>query len=308
MSTPHARKRAPAVAGTFYPADPNELRSIIEKCFLDDRLGPGKPLSYTSSSEERQRIYGIVSPHAGYAYSGTVAANGFLEAAGLDFENVVLVGPNHYGIGSGVATVKEGIWETPLGNVEINSTLTSEISKKSGIADFDDLAHSRDHCLEVQLPFLQFIKPEKSFKIVPIILLMQDRETALDVGTAIAKTVTDTQDTAHSSKNTSSSADAKASEFLLIASSDFTHYEPSSEAQRKDGELIKPILELDVTRFYTILERLDVSACGYGAIASIMVAVRELGATRGILLKYGTSGDVTGDNSSVVGYASIAFV
>ncbi|HEX2558089.1 MAG TPA: AmmeMemoRadiSam system protein B, partial [Nitrososphaera sp.] len=124
----------------------------------------------------------------------------------------------------------------------------------------------------------------------PVILRMQDIDTAFDLGKAIADTVGEDIDST-----------------LLVASSDFTHYEPNSEAHRKDGELIKAILGLDVNKFYAVLERLDVSACGYGAIASIMVAARNLGATKGELLKYATSGDVTGDASAVVGYSSIVF-
>jgi len=223
-------------------------------------------------------------------YSGAVAANGFYEVSSGGFHDVILVGPNHYGLGSGVATVKEGAWDTPLGQVEVNSELAAEISKRSGITDFDEFAHSKDHCLEVQLPFLQYSRPE--FKIVPIILMMQDIDTAFDLGKAIADAV----------------QEKGVENILLIASSDLTHYEPNAEAHRKDGELIKAILALDVHKFYAVLERLDVSACGYGAIASIMIAARSLGAEKGELLRYATSGDVTGDASAVVGYSSIVFV
>jgi MEMO1 family protein len=267
----------------FYPDSPSELRGIIDHSFRSSRFGPGRG----PPSGNKRRIYGIVSPHAGYAYSGAVAANGFYEISSMDFQNVVLVGPNHYGIGSGVATMRGGSWETPLGQVQVNSDLTAEISKKSGIADFDDFAHSRDHCLEVQLPFLQYFKQE--FKIAPFVLIMQDIDTAFDLGKAIADSV-DIDKT------------------LLVASSDLTHYEPNGEAHRKDNELIKAMLTLDVHKFYAVLERLDVSACGYGAIASIMIAAKSLGATRGELLKYATSGDVTGDTSAVVGYSSVVFV
>lgn len=279
--------RHPAVAGMFYPDNSRELNILIDELFRNQRFGPGRP---PPSLVKKHRIYGIVSPHAGYIYSGAVAANGFYEASSIDFENVIMVGPNHYGIGSGVATMRSGIWETPLGEVQINSGLVMEVAKKSGIIDFDDESHSRDHCLEVQLPFLQYIKSD--FSIVPIILRMQDIDTAFDLGKAIA----DTLDEKDMDKN------------LIIASSDFTHYEPNNEAHRKDRELIKAILSLDVNKFYAVLERLDVTACGYGAIASIMVAARNLGATRGELLKYATSGDVTGDTTAVVGYSSIVFV
>ena len=278
-------RRAPAVAGIFYPSDAFELYQLIELSFKEQRFGPG----HLPPSEEvsRQRIYGIVSPHAGYVYSGAVAANGYYETSSMNFDRIVMIGPNHYGIGTGLATVRNVIWETPLGEVEVDSELASQIAENSGILDFDELAHSRDHCLEVQLPFLQYFK-KNQFKIVPIIMIMQDKVTASEIGESIAS----------STRNLNT---------LLIASSDFTHYEPNDEAHRKDDELIKAILSLDISNFYTTFERLNVSACGYGAIASIMTAAKALGATKGELLRYATSGDVMGDTNNVVGYASIIF-
>ena len=278
-----ARIRRPAVAGIFYPRDPFELNQAIERSFKDQRFGPNK----LPPSGSKRRIYGIVSPHAGYLYSSAVAANGFYEVSSMEFDDVVMIGPNHYGIGTGAAIMNAGLWETPLGQVEINQELSSVISKNSEIIDLDDFAHSKDHCLEVQLPFVQYIK--KKFRIVPIILIMQDRQTAEDIGRSIAQSITNTKS-------------------LLIASSDFTHYESNSEAHRKDMELIKAILSLDILKFYTTLERENVSACGYGAIASIMTAAKNLGATKGELLKYATSGDIIGDTNTVVGYSSIVFV
>ncbi|HYX54577.1 MAG TPA: MEMO1 family protein [Nitrososphaeraceae archaeon] len=278
-----ARVRRPAVAGIFYPRDPFELNQTIERSFKDQRFGPNK----LPPSGSKRRIYGIVSPHAGYLYSSAVAANGFYEVSSMEFDDVVMVGPNHYGIGTGAAIMSSGLWETPFGQVEINQELSLVISKNSEILDQDDFAHSKDHCLEVQLPFVQYIK--KKFRIVPIILIMQDRQTAEDIGRSIAQSI----------------VNAKS---LLIASSDFTHYESNSEAHRKDMELIKAILSLDILKFYTTLERENVSACGYGAIASIMTAAKNLGATKGELLKYATSGDIIGDTNTVVGYSSIVFV
>ena len=276
----------------FYPDNPRELRALIDQSFSDERFGPGTILtSSLSVNKQPRKIYGIVSPHAGYVYSGAVAANGFYEVASVNFRDVIMVGPNHYGIGSWVAAMKDGTWETPLGDVQINSEMAEEIRRRSPALDFDDYAHSRDHCLEVQLPFLQRIKQD--FKIVPVVLVSQNRDIALDLGNAISQTIKE-MDTLEST--------------LLLASSDFTHYEPNSEAHKKDGELIKTILSLDVNKFYTILERMNISACGYGAIATMMVAAKNLGAKRGELLKYATSGDVTGDVSAVVGYSSIVFV
>jgi AmmeMemoRadiSam system protein B len=278
-------RRAPAVAGLFYPSGADELNQLIELSFKERRFGPGD--LPPSKELRRGRIYGIVSPHAGYIYSGAVAANGYYETSSMNFDRVVMIGPNHYGIGTGLATVRDGIWETPLGQVEIDTELASRISENSGILDFDDLAHSRDHCLEVQLPFLQYIK-KNQFKVVPIIMIIQDKGTASEIGESIAD----------STRNLNA---------LLIASSDFTHYEPNSAAHRKDRELIEAILSLDTSIFYTTLERLNVSACGYGAIASIMTAAKALGATKGELLRYATSGDIVGDTNNVVGYASIIF-
>ena len=270
----------------FYPDNPRELLNLIDQSFRDSRFGPGRP----APSPSKRKIYGIVSPHAGYVYSGKVAANGFFELSSLDFRDVIMVGPNHYGIGRGVAIMREGAWQTPLGEVQINTVLADEIASKSSATDFSDFAHSKDHCLEVQLPFLQHIK--RDIQIVPIILIKQDSDTAFDLGNAISEAV--------SERGPEST--------MLIASSDLTHYEPNADAHRKDGELIKAILALDIYKFYAVLERLDVSACGYGAIAAVMIAAKNLGASHGELLRYATSGDVTSDNSAVVGYSSIVFV
>jgi MEMO1 family protein len=280
------KSRPPAVSGIFYPSNPLELQKSLEQSFLDMNFGPGR----MPPSLDRKKIYGIISPHAGYAYSGNVAANGYYQVSNMNYETVIITGPNHYGIGSGVATMRQSLWKTPLGDVEVNTDFADTISKNT-VIDMDDFSHIRDHCLEVQLPFLQCIRKDDTFRIVPIIMNLQDIETAKNVGRTIAQAIT--------------SASTKA---LLIASSDFTHYEPNEEAHRKDLELIDTILSLDVSSFYAVLERLDISACGYGAIASIMVAVKELGASKAELLRYATSGDTTGDKSSVVGYASIVFL
>ena len=280
------KSRPPAVSGIFYPSNPFELQKSLEQSFLDMNFGPGR----MPPSLDRKEIYGIISPHAGYAYSGSVAANGYYQVSNMNYETVIIAGPNHYGIGSGVATMRQSLWKTPLGDVEVNTDFADTISKNT-VIEIDDFSHIRDHCLEVQLPFLQCIRKDDTFRIVPIIMNLQDIETAKDVGRTIAQAIT--------------SASTKA---LLIASSDFTHYEPNEEAHRKDLELIDTILSLDVSSFYSVLERLDISACGYGAIASIMIAVKELGASKAELLRYVTSGDTTGDKSSVVGYASIVFL
>ena len=276
--------RWPAVAGQFYDADPQALTESIEECFLH-RLGPGRK---PPPDEPFEGIFGIVSPHAGYIYSGPIASHGYYVCSALrEVDMVAILGPNHSGIGSGVATVSGGTWKTPLGDVEIDRDAAKEFVKASRLVDFDEDAHRHEHSIEVQLPFLQYIF-KKVFKILPICMMMQDKETAIEVGEALINVV-------------------KGRKSLIIASSDFTHYEDQKIASSKDHELINTILELNVDKHYETLERLNMSVCGYGPIAALMTAVKRLGDQEGKLLKYATSGDVTRDYSSVVGYASIIF-
>jgi AmmeMemoRadiSam system protein B len=283
-----AYRRKPSVSGIFYSSNKEQLVDELKGCFTNEIFGPGR----LPPSDQVRKIYGMVSPHAGYLYSGSVAANGYYSVSSSKFNNVILVGPNHYGLGSSVATTMNGIWESPIGDVMVNPQVAKDIASRATSMDFDEFAHSRDHCLEVQIPFLLFAT--EKFRIVPIILTNQDEYLALELGSAISDTVND--------------CISKGDEFMLIASSDFTHYESNSEAHRKDSQLIKSILSLDITAFYYTLRQYNVSACGYGAIATVMVAAKNLGATRGELIRYATSGDVTGDKSSVVGYSSILFV
>lgn len=272
--------REPSVAGHFYPDDPLELQEIIKSC-ASHKYGPGH------AEPGGGRVLGIVSPHAGYAHSGPIASSSYNSISAQDLDLVILAGPDHFGMGTGVATMAGASWRTPFGLVEVDSEAAREISDASGIT-IDNGVHLRDHSLEVQLPMLQATLPTK-FKILPILLSRQDQYTAEDVGQAMYRV----------------SKDRKA---VLIASSDFTHYEPNSFAHRQDEALIEPILELDTERFYDTLQTRRISACGYGAIASVMHACGMLGASRGILLRYATSGDVSGDTSSVVGYGAIKFV
>jgi len=277
-------KRYPAVAGYFYPSDKEELINLIKECFTH-RIGPGK----LPPKPEVSKALAFICPHAGYIYSGPVAAHSYYWASSIkDVELVVIVGPNHYGIGSGIAIFREGSWLTPLGEVEIDKEGAKELVKISGIVDYDEEAHLREHSLEVQIPFLQFIYSHK-FKILPICINLQDKYTALELGKALAELLRNYK------------------KFILIASSDLTHYEPYERAKEKDLKLLEQVLKMDITSYYTVLERLNVTACGYGAIATIMEACRELKATKVELLKYANSGDTAGDKSSVVGYPSVMF-
>ena len=275
--------RTPAVSGTFYPEDEKDLKNLIHECFLHE-LGPGK----IPPTDSDQKIYGVICPHAGFVYSGPVACHSFYAISSSTSNLAIMVGPNHYRIGQNVASMIDAGWKTPLGLVEIDSESALELREDLGIMEFDSFSHSKEHSIEVQVPMLQETF-SREMKILPISLINQEQKIATQVGMAIAKI-------------------AEKKDALLIGSSDFTHYEENGFAHRQDLALIEPILKLDVDEFYNILYERKVTACGYGAIAATMAASKELGATEGKLLKYATSGDVSGDKSKVVGYASIIFV
>ena len=275
--------RTPAVSGTFYPDDQKELKSLIHNCFTHP-IGPGK-IPPTGSD---QKIYGVICPHAGFVYSGPVACHSFYSISSSTSKLAIITGPNHYGIGQSIASMIDASWKTPLGLMEVDSESALELRNGLDILELDSFSHSKEHSIEVQVPMLQETFSHE-MKILPVSLINQEQETAVKVGSAIAKI-------------------AQKKDALLIGSSDFTHYEENEFAHRQDLALIDPILKLDVDEFYKILKERHVTACGFGAIASTMIACKELGATEGKLLKYATSGDVSGDKSSVVGYASIIFV
>ena len=275
--------RTPAVAGMFYPKTNEELKKTIMSCFLHE-YGPKK----NPPAINGRKIFGIISPHAGYMYSGPVAASSYYEISGEEFELAIIIGPNHWGIGLDVATMKDAIWRTPLGDIEVDTESAIEINKISKSIGIDFFSHSKDHSLEVQIPMLQQTFSHK-FKILPIILNDQSYKTSKEIGLAMAKI-------------------GKNRKCIIIASSDFTHYEPNDYAHKQDSALIETILSLDIERFYTVLQEKQITACGHGAIASTMQACKQLGATKGELIKYATSGDIAGDESSVVGYASIVFL
>jgi len=274
--------RRPWVAGSFYPADPGGLRRSIEECFRH-RLGPG---TLPRKRGDRRRIVALISPHAGYIYSGPVAAHGYYHLA-LDGAppTFIILGPNHTGLGSPVAMMREGGWETPLGVVEIDGELADAIFKASDIIDVDEMAHLREHSIEVQLPFLQYLYGS-DLRFVPISMGLQDLETSRAVGRAIAEA-------------------AGERELVVIASTDLTHYEPQATAERKDRGVIEAILGLDEEGVQRTVRRYGVSMCGYGPVSAAIAAAKGLGAASAELLAYHTSGDVTGDYSAVVGYASI---
>ena len=277
--------RFPAVSGLFYPSSKDSLIKQIENCFLS-HIGPGS-LPRLNPKGKRE-IVALVVPHAGYMYSGPVAAHSYFSLAedGKP-EIIVILGPNHTGIGSGVSIMISGKWRTPLGDVEIDEDTAKTIVEKSKFVDIDELAHTHEHSIEVQLPFLQYVL--RDFKFVPICMMMQDLRTSRDVGEAIASSIKD--------KNA-----------IIIASTDLTHYEDQKSASIKDRSVIESILSLDEEKLERIITEMNVSMCGPGPVAAAIYAAKLLGAKSAYLLKYATSGDITGDYSSVVGYTSIKIV
>lgn len=274
--------RKPVVAGSFYAGSQAGLHRQIEDCFKHT-LGPGALPDVPKAGG--RYILGLVSPHAGYQYSGPVASHGFLQIASEpEPQTVIVLGPNHSGMGSAVALSNEDRWQTPLGDVELDIEVGESIISASRWAEWDDLAHSREHSIEVQLPFLQYIY-QNGFRIVPIAMLRQNSEVSQDLGSAIATALKDRDG-------------------IIIASSDFSHYEMRASASKKDHLAIEAILALDPRRLEKVVDSYDISMCGPGPVMTMLTACKQLGANKAHLLRYATSGDITGD-SRVVGYASV---
>ncbi len=275
--------RKPAVAGAFYAGTEAALRQQIEECFRH-AIGPGALPG--PARETERRVLGLVSPHAGYMYSGPVAANGFFSLAlQRKPQTVVVLGSNHRGLGEAVAVGRQDKWQTPLGEVELDIELGQAIIAASQLARWDDLAHSLEHSIEVQVPFLQYIYAS-AFRLVPICMLRQDLEASRDLGRALAAAI-------------------KGRDAVIIASSDFSHYESQSSASRKDHVALEAILALDPDQLEEVVRRNSISMCGPGPVMSMLAACKDLGAHQARLLRYATSGDITGDYSQVVGYASV---
>lgn len=262
--------RNPIVAGQFYPGSPSQLKSMIEG--LVDR------------GAEKVEVIGLVSPHAGYVYSGAVAA---AVISRIKFKDTfIILGPNHTGRGKAFSIMTKGKWRTPLGEVEIDSELGRRILAASSYLEEDAAAHQYEHSLEVQVPFLQFFKPD--VRIVPIVLSHADGAVYKKIGRELAAAIKEVK-----------------REAIILASSDMTHYEPHESARTKDSKAIEAILDLNEDELLKRLQEFDISMCGYAAVVSLMSAAKELGAVKAELVKYQTSGDTSGDYSSVVGYAGI---
>jgi AmmeMemoRadiSam system protein B len=277
--------RRPTQAGAFYEGDAEALKIQIENCFLQE---PGPKKHPQVNKNGPRQLVGLICPHAGYMYSGAVAANAYYElACDGKPDIVVILGPNHTGYGSALSLMNEGVWRTPFGDVEVDVETANQIVKETRIVDVDDAAHRFEHSIEVQLPFLQYLYGS-NFRFVPICFQMQDLYSALEIGQALAKVLIN--------KNA-----------VIIASSDMTHYEPQITAAAKDKAALKAVEVMDVERFHSIIEKQNITACGYGPIATVIAAAKRMGAKEAKLLCYKSSGDVTGDYSSVVGYAAVSF-
>jgi len=264
--------RPPVVAGRFYPRDPNELREQV-RTFLNQTPQP-RPV----------RALGCIAPHAGYMYSGGVAGAVF---AAINIPQVCLVlCPNHKGVGHALAIVSDGAWETPLGDIPIDTPLAATLKQRCPLLQEDSSAHRSEHAIEVELPFLQMRQPQLSF--VPISVGTGQFEILENLGHAIADVIA-----------------AHAGDVLIVASSDMNHYESDAVTRVKDHIAIEPILALDARALYDAVTRQHISMCGFGPAVTMLTAAAKLGATSAELIRYATSGEVSGDLDTVVGYAGV---
>ena len=279
--------RQPAVAGAFYPDNPLELKNLIESCFSDD-AGVGYIPQFNSFEGDDYPI-NVMVPHAGYQYSGPIASHGYCEIVKNGFPEVfIIISPNHTGLGSEVSIFNEGEWITPLGNVQIDSDFADTIIEFSEYASADFTAHIREHSIEVQLPFLQYFSND--FKIVPITMATQTFITSNDLSEAIFK-----------------AANKLNKSYCVIASTDLSHFNNQDRANKVDGFVLEDISEMNEFKLFEEVVQYNITMCGYAPVMTTMSLSKRCGKNTSEILAYGTSGDVTGDLTSVVGYASGIF-
>lgn len=267
--------RRPCVAGAFYPADHDELCKKVS-----GYLVPPGPFEKAG----RIKVTALVAPHAGYIYSGHVA--GAVYSVVEIPDNVIILGPNHTGMGAAVSVMTSGTWELPSGKSVINERLAGLILESTPLFSEDTRAHLREHSLEVQLPFIQAVNPGAT--IVPITVMDADFDETLELGSAMARVIRDF-----------------GSDVLIAVSSDMNHYEPDSETRVKDKLAIEKVLELNPEGLLEVAYKKRISMCGVLPTAIALSAAKLLGASEGVLVKYATSGDTSGDYNQVVGYAGI---
>jgi AmmeMemoRadiSam system protein B len=266
--------RLPAVAGQFYPADPRELTRLIRKFTVED---PGA---------KKARVRACLVPHAGYIYSGGVAGAVF---ARIIFPKQVLVlGVRHSPVGEDLAILSEGAWRTPLGDVPVDELLAQRVKAACPGLREDSVAHSREHSLEVELPFLQVLDP--GFMFVPVAVGTLRFEELRALGIGLAQVFKESQE-----------------EILMVTSSDMNHYEPDATTRIKDAKAIDRLEAVDAQGLYEVCRKEKISMCGLGPAVVMLTAMKELGIKSGELVRYATSGDVNGDRNAVVGYAGMIF-
>jgi MEMO1 family protein len=265
-------KRKPAFAGRFYGENPSELNQELSELV--------KPLP----DKEKKKILGAVSPHAGYIYSGHVA--GELYSRINIPRRVVILSPNHIGYGGRISLFPDGYWETPLGDVKVDSELCSLIESKYKPIERDTEAHLFEHSLEVQLPFLQYLKGD--FQIVPMTLMRLTYKECENLAKAISDSIKELRE-----------------EVIVIASSDLNHYEDKRVTEKKDMMAIEKVLSLDPRRLLDVTSRYNISMCGVIPTTVMLILCSELGAQKAELLKHATSSEVSGDYNRVVGYGAI---
>ena len=269
--------RHPAVAGRFYPGDPEDLRAEAR----------GYLTQVGSTNQAPVRALGCIAPHAGYMYSGHVAGAVFARVE-VPRRCIVLC-PNHTGVGRALAMMSDGGWQTPLGDVPIDAALAGALKQRFPALQEDSTAHRAEHAAEVELPFLLLRQPELRF--VPIALGTGQFEILDQLGRALADVVA-----------------AQSDPILIVASSDMNHYESDAVTRVKDHRAIERILTLDPRGLFDVVTQQDISMCGFGPAVAMLTAARQLGATAPELVKYATSGDVSGDRDLVVGYAGVVVV
>jgi len=267
--------REPVVAGKFYPGEKEELKTTLKKLFLK-----------ATAKTPKGKIVALVSPHAGYAYSGWTAAKVYKQLEGKHFDTVILVGPSHHTFFKASSVYNKGEWKTPLGIVPINQDIAEQLITADKTIDFYPQAHTYEHSLEVQIPFLQTILD--SFKIVPVIIGDQNPEFCVKLANAIVSV-------------------CKNKNILLVASSDLYHGSSYSDCYASDSLVLETVENFDIKGFkelYTSKEETTPVACGAGPIYTVLLASRALGANKVTLLEHTTSGDVTGEKTGyIVGYA-----
>lgn len=264
--------RNPVVAGQFYPGRKEELAKAVNG-LLPERT-------------KKKNAIGAVSPHAGYIYSGGVAAETL--SAIIPKSTYIIIGPNHTGLGLPFSISKADSWRTPLGEVNIDRAMREAMLGRSSLIKADDAAHEAEHSIEVQLPFLQVLAG--NFQFVPIVVAAEGYDLYKTAGADIAGAIREL---------------GREKDTVIIASSDMTHYEPEDAARVKDKAAIDAILRLDEAALTDAVTGLNISMCGYGPVCVMLAAVKELKAKQAKLINYRTSGDASGDYSSVVGYAGI---